>query len=151
MTGWRLGYSIAPPKIARAATLLANNTYACVSTFIQKAGIAALTGPDAPVVEMCEIFRTRRDAVVAGLNAIPNVSACVPDGAFYAFPNVSKISMDDKRLATYLLEEAGVALLGGSCFGDAGAGYFRISYANSIENLEEALRRMREALPKYKG
>jgi len=150
MTGWRLGYSIAPPKIARAATLLANNTYACVSTFIQKAGIAALTGPDAPVVEMCEIFRARRDAVVAGLNAIPNVSACVPDGAFYAFPNVSKITMNDQRLATYLLEEAGVALLGGSCFGDAGAGYFRISYANSIENLEEALRRMRDALPKYR-
>jgi aspartate aminotransferase len=150
MTGWRLGYSIAPPKIARAATLLANNTYACVSTFIQKAGIAALTGPDAPVVEMCEIFRARRDAVVAGLNAIPNVSACVPDGAFYAFPNVSKITLNDQRLATYLLEEAGVALLGGSCFGDAGAGYFRISYANSIENLEEALRRMRDALPKYR-
>ena len=150
MTGWRLGYCIAPPKIARAATLLANNTYACVSTFIQKAGIAALTGPDAPVVEMCEIFRTRRDAVVAGLNAIPNVSACVPDGAFYAFPNISKITTDDKRLATFLLEEAGVAVLGGSCFGDAGIGYLRISYANSIENLEEALRRMRNALPIYR-
>jgi aspartate aminotransferase len=150
MTGWRLGYCIAPPAIARAATLLANNTYACVSTFIQKAGIAALTGPDAPVVEMGEIFRARRAVVIAGLNAIPNVSACVPDGAFYAFPNVSRIASDDKRLATFLLEEAGVALLGGSCFGDAGAGYLRISYANSTANLEEALRRMRNALPAYR-
>jgi aspartate aminotransferase len=150
MTGWRLGYSIAPSAIARAATLLANNTYACVSTFIQKAGVAALTGPDDPVQAMCEIFRTRRAAVIAGLNALPNVSAKIPDGAFYAFPNVTKITRDDKRLATYLLEEAGVALLGGSCFGEAGAGYLRISYANSIENLEEALRRMRSALPNYR-
>ena len=150
MTGWRLGYSIAPPAIARAATLLANNTYACVSTFIQMAGVAALTGPDEPVQAMCEIFRTRRDAVIAGLNAIPNVSAKMPDGAFYAFPNITKITRDDKRLAKYLLEEGGVALLGGSCFGDAGAGYLRISYANSIENLEEALRRMRDALPHYR-
>jgi aspartate aminotransferase len=150
MTGWRLGYSISPPKIARAATLLANNTYACVSTFIQKAGIAALTGPDEPVQAMCEMFRTRRDAVIAGLNDIPNVSARMPDGAFYAFPNISKITTDDKRLATFLLEEGGVALLGGSCFGDAGAGYLRISYANSVENLEEALRRMRATLPKYR-
>jgi aspartate/methionine/tyrosine aminotransferase len=149
MTGWRLGYCLAPPKIARAATLLANNTYACVATFVQKAGVAALEGPDAPVLEMNEIFRARRDAVIAGLNAIPKVSACVPDGAFYAFPNISAITGDDKRLASYLLEEAGVALLGGSCFGDAGAGYLRISYANSIENLEKALERMRAALPAY--
>jgi aspartate/methionine/tyrosine aminotransferase len=149
MTGWRLGYCLAPPKIARAATLLANNTYACVSTFIQKAGVAALDGPDGPVVEMCEIFRTRRDAIVAGLNALPNVSACVPDGAFYAFPNVSAIAADDQRIARYLLEVAGVALLGGSCFGDAGAGFLRISYANSMANLELALERMRTALPKY--
>ena len=150
MTGWRLGYSIAPPKIARAATLLANNTYACVSTFIQKAGIAALTGPDEPVQEMCEIFRTRRDAVIAGLNDIPGISARMPAGAFYAFPNITKITNDDKRLASYFLEEGGVALLGGSCFGDAGAGYLRISYANSIENLEEALRRIRTAVRKYR-
>jgi aspartate/methionine/tyrosine aminotransferase len=88
--------------------------------------------------------------VIAGLNEIPNVSANMPPGAFYAFPNISKITSDDKRLATFLLEEGGVALLGGSCFGEAGAGYLRISYANSIENLEEALRRMRAALPNYR-
>jgi aspartate/methionine/tyrosine aminotransferase len=150
MTGWRLGYCLAPPAIARAATLFANNTYACVSTFVQKAGIAALTGPDQPVVEMNEIFRKRRDVLVAGLNELPNVTCLVPDGAFYAFPNISKITRDDQRLGSYLLEEAGVGLLGGSCFGEAGAGYLRISYASPIENLEEALRRMRIALPKYR-
>jgi aspartate/methionine/tyrosine aminotransferase len=150
MTGWRLGYCLAPPAIARAATLLANNTYACVSTFIQKAGMAALTGPDEPVVEMNETFRKRRDFLVAKLNELPNVSCLVPDGAFYAFPNISKITTDDQRLASYLLEEAGVGLLGGSCFGEAGAGYLRISYASTIETLEEALRRMRVALPKYR-
>jgi aspartate/methionine/tyrosine aminotransferase len=149
MTGWRLGYCLAPPAIARAATLLANNTYACVSTFIQKAGMAALNGPDEPVVEMNEIFRERRDVLVAGLNELPNVSCLVPDGAFYAFPNISKITRDDQRLGSYLLEEAGVGLLGGSCFGAAGAGYLRISYASTIDNLKEALRRMRVALPKY--
>jgi len=149
MTGWRLGYCLAPPAIARAATLLPNNTYACVSTFIQKAGIAALTGPDEPVIEMNETFRKRRDVLVAGLNELPNVSCLVPDGAFYAFPNISKITMDDQHLGSYLLEEAGVGLLGGSCFGAAGAGYLRISYASTIETLEEALRRMRVALPKY--
>jgi aspartate aminotransferase len=151
MTGWRLGYCIAPPQVAKAATLMANNTYACTSTFIQKAGIAALTGPDEPVIEMRDIFHKRREMVIAGLNAIPNVTACMPPGAFYAFPNISKVTPDDKRLASYLLEEAGVALLGGSCFGDAGAGCLRISYASSIENLEEALRRMRVALPKFPG
>lgn len=151
MTGWRLGYCIAPEPIARAMTLLANNTYACVATFVQKAGVAALAGDDAPVVAMRETFRRRRDVVVAGLNAIPRVSCPVPDGAFYAFPNVSAVAADDQRLASYLLEEAGVALLGGSCFGDAGRGYVRISYANSIENLQLALSRVRDALPKYRS
>jgi len=150
MTGWRLGYCLAPPAIARAATLLANNTYACVSTFVQKAGMAALNGPDEPVVEMNETFRKRRDVLVAGLNDLPNVSCLVPDGAFYCFPNISKITTDDQRLGNYLLEEAGVGLLGGSCFGEAGTGYLRISYASSIETLEEALRRIRVALPKYR-
>ena len=149
MTGWRLGYCLAPPAIARVATLMANNTYACVSTFVQKAGMAALSGPDEPVVAMNETFRKRRDVLVAGLNALPNVTCLVPDGAFYAFPNISQITLDDQRLGSFLLEEAGVGLLGGSCFGDAGAGYLRISYASSIETLNEALRRMREALPRY--
>jgi aspartate/methionine/tyrosine aminotransferase len=151
MTGWRLGYCIAPVAIARAATLLANNTYACTSTFIQHAGIAALTGDDAPVVAMNEVFRARRDHVIAGLNSLPNVTAPLPDGAFYAFPNVSAIADDDVALASYLLEEAGVAVLGGSCFGEAGRGYLRISYANAIGELDRAVDRMRTALPLYRA
>jgi aspartate aminotransferase len=150
MTGWRIGYCICPPKIARAMTLMANNTYACVSTFVQKAAVAAVTGDDAPVQAMCDTLRTRRDAIIAGLNVLPNVTCRVPDGAFYAFPNISKIASDDLRLASYLLEDAGVGLLGGSSFGPAGAGYLRLSYANSLENIGRALERMRTALPKYR-
>jgi len=150
MTGWRLGYAIAPPKIARAITLFANNTYSCTATFVQRAGIAALTGPDDAVVQMNETFRTRRDAIVAGLNEIPNVSCTLPEGAFYAFPNISKITHDDKKLAAFLLEEAGVACLGGSCFGAAGAGYLRFSYAASIDAITTALARMKEHLPHYR-
>jgi len=150
MTGWRLGYCIAPVKIARAATLLANNTYACTATFAQKAGIAALTGDDAPVVAMNETFRERRDRFIAQINTIPNVSCPLPDGAFYAFPNVSKITRDDVALAKFLLEEGGVALLGGSCFGEAGRGYLRLSYANSLHELDRCVERMREALPRYR-
>jgi aspartate/methionine/tyrosine aminotransferase len=151
MTGWRLGYAIAPKALAHKITLFANNTYSCVPPFVQKAGIAALTGPDAPVLEMNETFRARRDAIVAGLNAIPNVSCTSPEGAFYAFPNITKITHDDKKLASFLLEEAGVASLGGSCFGAAGAGYLRFSYAASLEQIELMLERLRTHLPKYPG
>jgi len=149
MTGWRLGYCIAPERIARAMTLLANNTYACVNTFVQHAAIAALTGPDEPVQQMCATFRERRAAIVPWLNEIPNVSCPWPDGAFYAFPNITKIARDDLRLASYLLEEGGVALLGGSSFGDAGSGYLRLSYANSLDNLGLAVQRLRSALPQF--
>jgi aspartate/methionine/tyrosine aminotransferase len=151
MTGWRLGYCIAPPAIARAATLLANNTYACTSTFIQRAGMAALLGDDAPVVAMSDTFRTRRDHFVAALNTIPNVSCPMPEGAFYAFPNITAITHDDVALAKFLLEEAGVALLGGSCFGAAGRGYLRLSYANSLHELDRCVERMRTALPHFPG
>jgi aspartate/methionine/tyrosine aminotransferase len=98
---------------------------------------------------MNETFRARRDALIAGLNAIPNVSCTTPEGAFYAFPNISKITPEDKRLAKFLLEEAGIACLGGSSFGAAGAGYLRFSYAASIETIELMLARLREYLPRY--
>ena len=149
MTGWRLGYCIAPEEIAKTVTLFNNNTFSCVATFVQRAGIAALTGDDAPVLRMNEIFRERRDAIVAGLNSIPGVSCTLPEGAFYAFPNVSKIASDDKHLARWLLENAGVACLGGSSFGPAGAGYLRFSYAASLEDIGWALDQLREALPRY--
>jgi aspartate/methionine/tyrosine aminotransferase len=151
MTGWRLGYCIAPEEIAKTVTLFNNNTFSCVATFVQRAGIAALTGDDAPVQRMNEIFRERRDAIVAGLNRIPNVSCTLPEGAFYAFPNVSQITGDDKHLARWLLENAGVACLGGSSFGPAGAGYLRFSYAASLDDIGWALEQLRVALPNYQG
>jgi aspartate/methionine/tyrosine aminotransferase len=149
MTGWRLGYCIAPKGIAETVTLFNNNTFSCVATFVQRAGIAALTGDDAPVQKMNAIFRERRDAIVSGLNAIPNVSCTIPEGAFYAFPNVWKITSDDKHLAQWLLDNAGVACLGGSSFGAAGKGYLRFSYAASLDDIGWALKQLREALPGY--
>ncbi len=151
MTGWRLGYAIVPPALARTVTLLANNTYSCVAPFVQRAGIAALRGPDDDVLAMNETFRTRRDLLVRGLNAIDNLSCTQPEGAFYAFPNVSKITTDDKALARFLLERAGIACLGGSCFGTAGNGYLRFSYAASVANIELMLARLAEFLPQFPG
>jgi aspartate/methionine/tyrosine aminotransferase len=151
MTGWRLGYCIAPEEIAQRVTLFNNNTFSCVATFVQRAGIAALTGDDTPVQSMNATFRERRDAIVTGLNAIPGVSCTVPEGAFYAFPNVSQITKDDRRLAKWLLEDAGVACLGGSSFGPAGTGYLRFSYAASLDDIGWALDQLREALPRYRA
>ncbi len=151
MTGWRLGYAIGPEELIKAVTLFNNNTFSCVTSFVQKAGIEALTGNDAPVKEMNEIFRQRRDKLVSGLNAIPGISCTLPEGAFYAFPNVSKITQNDKALASYLLEEGGVACGGGSSFGPAGAGYLRFSYAASLDDIDYALHQIAEVLPKFKG
>jgi aspartate aminotransferase len=150
MTGWRLGYVIAPEEIAKTVTLFNNNTFSCVATFVQRAGIAALTGDDAPVQQMNATFRERRDAIVSGLNAIPGISCTVPEGAFYAFPNVSQITTDDRHLATWILQHAGVACLGGSSFGAAGKGYLRFSYAASIDDIRWGLEQLREALPRYR-
>jgi aspartate aminotransferase len=149
MTGWRLGYCIAPALIARALTLLANNTYQCVATFTQKAGLAALRGGASAVLAMGERLRRRRDLIVGGLNALPGVRCVLPDGAFYAFPNVTAIEPDDARLARYLLEEAGVAALGGAAFGPAGAGHLRIAYATSSAELRRSLDRLGAALAAY--
>jgi aspartate aminotransferase len=149
MTGWRLGYAIMPPDLARTVTLFNNNTFSCVATFVQYAGIAALEGPDEPVQAMVDEFRKRRDAIVVGLNALPDVTCKTPEGAFYVFPNVSAITHDDRALASFILEEAGVGNLGGSCFGAAGRGYLRFSYATSLAEIHYALERMAEALPRF--
>jgi aspartate/methionine/tyrosine aminotransferase len=151
MTGWRLGYAILPPDLAKVVTLFNNNTFSCVTSFVQHAGIAALTGPDDDVLRMNAIFRERRDHIIAGLNTIDGLSCTNPEGAFYAFPNVTQITHDDKALAAFLLTEAGVACLGGSSFGAAGKGYLRFSYATGLEDIAYALERMKEALPKFKG
>lgn len=150
MTGWRLGYAIGPEEIMKAVTLFNNNTFSCVTSFVQKAGIAALTGPDDEVRQMNEIFRQRRDKLVNGLNAIPGVSCTLPEGAFYAFPNVSKITKNDKALASFILEEGGVACGGGSSFGPAGAGYLRFSYAASLDDIDYALQQLHDVLPRFK-
>ena len=120
------------------------NSTSCVPPFVQLAGVAALTGPHDAVDDMVAEFRRRRDLVVAGLNSLPGVSSRTPKGAFYAFPNVSGVPIPADDLAARLLEEAGVAVLAGSAFGRVGASrHLRLSYANSVENLELALDRMR--------
>jgi aspartate/methionine/tyrosine aminotransferase len=149
MTGWRLGYGVMPASIAKIVALVGQNTYSCVAAFVQEAGIAALTGPDEPVKAMVAEFLVRRDAIVSGLNSLPGISCKTPLGAFYAFPNISAITPDDKKLASFLLEEAHVAGLGGSCFGEAGRGYMRFSYANSLDAIATAIERMRDALPRF--
>jgi aspartate/methionine/tyrosine aminotransferase len=151
MTGWRLGYGVMPRPVAEAVTRFAVNVYSCPAAFAQVAGIAALEGPQESVEAMVAEFRRRRDRVVAGLNAIPGLRCVLPQGAFYAFPNVSELDPDGRAFADYLLEEAGVAVLAGTAFGQAGRGYLRISYATSLENLEEALRRIEAAARTFRA
>lgn len=146
MTGWRLGFSVWPKPLYDNARKLAVNSHSCVNAPAQWAGLAALTGPQDAVGMMLAEFDRRRKAVVAGLNALPGVSCIVPKGAFYAFPNVSQTGWKAKKLASALLEEAGVATIGGPDFGVHGEGYIRLSYANSLENIERALGRMGEFL-----
>ncbi len=146
MTGWRLGYSVWPKPLYDNARKLAVNSHSCVNAPAQWAGLAALTGPQDAVHAMVAEFDRRRKAVVKGLNGLPNISCAVPKGAFYAFPNVSKTGWKAKKLASALLEDAGVATIGGPDFGVHGEGYIRLSYANSLENIEKALERMRRFL-----
>lgn len=151
MTGWRLGYAIMPEALAKTVTLFNNNTFSCVTAFVQMAGIAALTGPDEPVRRMNETFRERRDRLVAGLNDIDGLSCTLPEGAFYAFPNATAITHDDRALAALLLERGGVACGGGSSFGAAGKGYLRFSYAASLDDIDWALQQIAKVLPEFKG
>ncbi len=146
MTGWRMGYAIWPQKLYDAARKLAVNSYSCVNASAQFAGLAALTGPQDAVHAMVAEFDRRRKIVVEGLNALPGVRAATPKGAFYAFPNIAATGWKAKPLASALLEEAGVATIGGPDFGVHGEGYIRLSYANSAENIQKALGRMNEFL-----
>jgi aspartate/methionine/tyrosine aminotransferase len=145
MTGWRMGYGVMPEWLVSAVNKLMVNSNSCTASFTQRAGIAALTGPRNEVDAMVSEFRRRRDAVVAGLNRIPGFRCALPGGAFYAFANVTGTGMGSKELADYLLYEAGVAGLDGGCFGQYGEGYIRFSYANSYENLMEAVARLHSA------
>jgi aspartate/methionine/tyrosine aminotransferase len=146
MTGWRLGYAAVPASLIEPITRLLINSVSCTPPAVQLAGVAALTGPRDEVNAMLAEFRRRRDAVVEGLNALPGVSCVTPRGAFYAFPNIRGTGEDAKQLADRLLETAGVAVLAGTAFGEHGEGYLRLSYANSLANIEEALAAMRSAL-----
>ncbi|HXX25851.1 MAG TPA: pyridoxal phosphate-dependent aminotransferase [Pseudolabrys sp.] len=146
MTGWRLGYAIWPGKLYDYARKLAVNLYSCVNAATQHAGLAALKGPQHEVAKMVAEFDKRRKVVVDGLNKLPGVSCMTPKGAFYAFPNVKRTGWKAKALASALLEDSGVAVIGGPDFGILGEGYLRLSYANSTENILKALERMREFL-----
>jgi aspartate aminotransferase len=148
MTGWRLGFGVMPAWIADGVNKLMVNSNSCTASFTQRAGLAALTGPQDDSDKMVAEFRRRRDMFVKGLNELPGFRCALPEGAFYVFPNITGTGRDAKELSNALLHEAGVACLAGTAFGEYGQGYLRFSIANSFENLEEALNRMRQYLVK---
>jgi len=142
MTGWRIGYGVMPEFLVGPVNTLMVNSNSCTASFTQRAGIAALRGPQGPSEAMIAEFRRRRDAFVTALNEIPGFRCAMPEGAFYAFPNIEGTGWKSKPLADALLEQAGVACLSGTAFGAYGEGYIRFSYANSMQNLMEAVRRV---------
>jgi len=142
MTGWRMGYGVMRADLAAHMTRLMTNSNSCTASFTQIAGVEALRGDQSSVYRMRNEFKRRRDAFVAGLNKIKGFSCRMPKGAFYAFPNTTKTGWPSKKLADALLEDAGVACLSGTAFGDFGEGYLRFSVANSLENLNKALERI---------
>lgn len=150
MTGWRIGYGILPARFVEAFLTFIGNSVSCTSTFTQYACIKALSGPQDGVTEMVNEFRARRDIMVNGLNSIPGISCRKTAGAFYAFPNITRLGISSSQLANYLLDEAGVACLAGSDFGHYGEGYLRLSYANSQDNIREAICRIEKAVSKLK-
>lgn len=146
MTGWRLGYSIWPDSLFDSIRKLAVNAWSCVNAPAQYAALAALTGPQDDVAMMMQAFDERRLKVVDALNTLPGVSCITPKGAFYAFPNIKESGWQAKPLASQLLEDAGVATIGGPDFGIHGEGYLRVSYANSLDNLLQAIERIDQFL-----
>ena len=148
MTGWRLGYGVMPLWLVDAVNKLMVNSNSCTASFTQRAGIAALDGPQDEADAMVAEFRRRRAAFCDGLNTIPGFSCRKPQGAFYAFPNITGTGKSSKQLADELLYQAGVASLSGTAFGSYGEGYLRFSYANSLENLMEAVERIRRFIVK---
>jgi aspartate/methionine/tyrosine aminotransferase len=147
MTGWRMGFASLPDELVEPVTRLIINSVSCTAAFVQKAAVAALEGPWEPVEEMVTEFRRRRDVIVEGLRRIEGLSCVEPSGAFYAFPNCSGLGRPAREVAVELLERAGVAGLWGTAFGSAGEGYIRLSYANSVENIRDALEAMEAVLP----
>jgi aspartate/methionine/tyrosine aminotransferase len=148
MTGWRMGYGVMPAWLVDPVNKLMVNSNSCTASFTQRAGIAALNGPQDDVKKMVEEFRRRRDAFCAALNTLPGFRCAIPGGAFYAFPNVEGTGRKSKELADALLQKAGVACLSGTAFGAYGDGYLRFSIANSMEKLMDAVERIRKFLAK---
>lgn len=142
MTGWRIGYGILHPELAKGVEMLMVNSNSCTASFTQRAALAAVTGPQDAVFRMRDAFRERRDWLVPALNAIPGISCREPGGAFYAFPNIESFGMDSHTFCTRLLHEGGVAAAWGTSFGQYGEGHFRLSFANSLENLKIAVDRI---------
>jgi aspartate/methionine/tyrosine aminotransferase len=142
MTGWRMGYGVMRADLATHITRLMTNSNSCTASFTQIAGVEAITGDQSSVTHMCEEFHKRRDVFVAGLNKIDGFSCRMPKGAFYTFPNITRTGWPSKKLADALLDQAGVACLSGTSFGEYGEGYLRFSIANSMENLQGALDRV---------
>jgi aspartate/methionine/tyrosine aminotransferase len=145
MTGWRLGYGIFPGEMVPHIGRLIVNSVSCTATFSQRAAIEALTGPRGEIDHMLKSFASRRDLVYKGLNEIPGLRCNKPEGAFYAFPNITDTGLDSREYADYLMNHADVAVLPGTSFGEYGEGYIRISFANSEANLSEAMRRITAA------
>jgi transketolase len=148
MTGWRAGYGIMPKELATHVTRLMTNSNSCTNSFVQYACLEALRGPQDEAARMVEEFRKRRDFIVDGLNDLPGFSCVRPKGAFYVFPNVKKLGQTSSFLENFLMNEAGVAALSGTAFGAYGEGYLRFSYANSVANIDKALKNIRGALSK---
>ncbi len=146
MTGWRLGYGIMPEELAERVELLITHSVGCTATFTQWAGLEAVIGPQDRVDAVMAEFAARREVIVRGLNAMPGISCRSPQGAFYAFPNIVGTGMSSDELAAYILDRAGVAVLPGTAFGKNGEGYLRICYANSMDNIKEALGRIGDAI-----
>ena len=150
MTGWRLGYGVMRKDIAQKATQLMINSNSCTCAFVQMAGVEALKGPQDEVDRMVAEFKRRREVIIPGLNEIEGISCKKPRGAFYAFPNITKLGMSSREFSDYLLNEAGVAVLPGTSFGEYGEGYLRLSFATSVENIKKALNRIDEAVKKLR-
>ncbi|MEM8937481.1 MAG: pyridoxal phosphate-dependent aminotransferase [Pseudomonadota bacterium] len=146
MTGWRLGYGVWPESLIEPATRLAINCHSCVNASAQYAAIAAMEGPQDAVAQMNTAFDARRDLVVDKLNAVPGLSCTAPLGAFYAFPNITELGKSSIEVQDLILDDAGVATVSGTAFGSHGEGYLRLSYANSTENIERAIERIRSVL-----
>jgi aspartate aminotransferase len=146
MTGWRMGYGVMPHELAEQMAKLMVNSNSCTAAFTQWAGIEALIGPQDAVGEMVGAFRERRGVIIEGLNDIPGFRCGLPQGAFYAFPNIQGTGLTSAEMQDYLLQEAGVATLAGTSFGVHGEGFLRLSYANSVENIHQALERIEEAV-----